>query len=250
MSDEEQARARQFQDQDQSQSLSQGQGQNQGQGQQAQQTNLHNQDGLSNSQNAERGQGSEEVVEEAEEAEEAEIDFNSLPLVDQLEVQTIYEPLVGHEGKIYCPAGRDAPVVEFTEEYLIMHPPQVPLYEFGPEEDIVIMVDERGILLDELGEPKKIKAARFKGYPIYYFGEQKEGTLKHYAVVLSAQEMLHFILDKDGERMTTDQIYKLRNKSIDGELSMYPGLVCDVDAEDDFNPSQGYEPEPFSDQEM
>lgn len=174
-----------------------------------------------------------------------------LSLVDELQIQTIYEPMVGLEGKIYCPAGRNAPVAEFTDEYLILHPPQKPLYEQGPEEDIVIQVDERGILLDELGEAKKIKSAKFKGYPIYYFGEQKEGTLKHFAVVLTGHDILHFILDKDGERLTTDQVYRFRNKSHDGEISVFPGLTCDFDAEDEqFEQGLDYEPEPFADQEI
>jgi hypothetical protein len=103
--------------------------------------------------------------------------------------------------------------------------------------------------LDELGEPKRIRAAKFKGYPIYYFGEQKDGTLKHYAVVLTGHDILHFISDKDGERLTTDQVYRFRNKSHDGEISIFPGLTCEFDSEDEqFEQGIDYEPEPFADQ--
>ena len=123
-------------------------------------------------------------------------------LVDELGIQDIYEPMAGLDGKIFCTAGRDAPVAEFNEDYLILHPPQLPLYEQGPEEEIVVSVDERGIVLDELGVAKKIPAAKYQGFPIYYFGEQKEGTLKHYAAVLTADERLVFIFDDKGERLT------------------------------------------------
>lgn len=150
-------------------------------------------------------------------------------LVDELGIYDIYEPMADLNGKIFCTAGRDAPVAEFSDEYLIMHPPQLPLYETGPEEEIVLLVDDRGIVLNELGEAKKIPTAKYRGYPIYYFGEQKEGTSKHYAAVMTENENLFFIFDDSGERLTTDVIYKLRNKSVNGEISKFPGLHCDLD---------------------
>jgi hypothetical protein len=150
-------------------------------------------------------------------------------LVDELGIVDIYEPMAGLDGKIFCTAGRDAPVAEFSDEFLILHPPQLPLYEKGPEEEIVVSVDERGIVLDELGLPKKIPTAKYKGYPIYYFGEQKEGTLRHYAAALKEDGTLHFIFNETGERLTTDFIYKLRNKSVNGEISKFPGLSSDLD---------------------
>lgn len=150
-------------------------------------------------------------------------------LIDELGIQDIYEPMAGLDGKMFCTAGRDTPVVEFAEEYLILHPPQLPFYEQGPEEEIVVNIDARGIVLDELGMPKKIPTAKYQGFPIYYFGEQKEGTLKHYAAVLTADERLVFIFDDKGDRLTTDDVYKLRNKSVNGEISQFPGLSCIID---------------------
>jgi hypothetical protein len=150
-------------------------------------------------------------------------------LIDELGIQDIYEPMAGLDGKMFCTAGRDTPVVEFAEEYLILHPPQLPFYEQGPEEEIVVNIDARGIVLDELGMPKKIPTAKYQGFPIYYFGEQKEGTLKHYAAVLTNDERLVFIFDDKGDRLTTDDVYKLRNKSVNGEISQFPGLSCIID---------------------
>lgn len=164
---------------------------------------------------------------ESEPGEEAD---DNASLVDELGIVDIYEPMAGLAGKIFCTAGRDAPVAEFSDEFLILHPPQLPLYEKGPEEEIVVAVDERGIVLDELGTPKKIPTAKYKGYPIYYFGEQKEGTLKHYAAALRQEDnTLHFIFNEAGERLTTDFIYRLRNKSVNGEISKFPGLTSDLD---------------------
>lgn len=150
-------------------------------------------------------------------------------LIDELGIQDIYEPMADLDGKMFCTAGRDTPVAEFSEEYLILHPPQLPFYEQGPEEEIVVAVDERGIVLDELGMAKKIPTAKYQGFPIYYFGEQKVGTLKHYAAVLTTDDRLVFIFDDKGDRLTTDDVYKLRNKSVNGEISQFPGLSCIID---------------------
>jgi len=150
-------------------------------------------------------------------------------LVDELGIFDIYEPMADLDGKIFCTAGRDAPVAEFVDDFLIMHPPQLPLYETGPEEEIVVLVDDRGIVLDELGMAKRIPTAKYKSFPIFYFGEQKEGTLKHYAVVMAEDQSLYFIFDEHGERLTTDAVYRLRNKSVNGEISKFPGLHCDLD---------------------
>ncbi len=156
-------------------------------------------------------------------------DSEHVSLVDELGIRDIYEPMADLDGKVFCTAGRDTPVVEWAEDFLILHPPQLPFYEQGPEEEIVVMVDDRGIVLDELGVPKKIPTAKYQGFPIYYFGEQKEGTLKHYAVVLTPDERLVFIFNDKEERLTTDDVYKLRNKSVNGEISQFPGLSCIID---------------------
>ncbi|CAN5580314.1 hypothetical protein BH11CYA1_BH11CYA1_40240 [soil metagenome] len=156
-------------------------------------------------------------------------DSEPASLVDELGIVDIYEPMADLDGKVFCTAGRDTPVAEFEADYLILHPPQLPFYDQGPAEDIVVGVDDRGIVLNELGVPKKIPTAKYQGFPIYYFGEQKEGTLKHYATVLTADERLVFIYNDKEERLTTDDVFKLRNKSVNGEISQFPGLSCIID---------------------
>ena len=156
-------------------------------------------------------------------------DAEPASLVDELGINDIYEPMADLDGKVFCTAGRDTPVAEFEADYLILHPPQLPFYEQGPAEEIVVSVDDRGIVLDELGIPKKIVTAKYQGFPIYYFGEQKEGTLKHYAAVLTNDDRLVFIFNDKEERLTTDDVFKLRNKSVNGEISQFPGLSCIID---------------------
>ncbi len=52
----------------------------------------------------------------------------------------------------------------------------------GPAEEIVLMMDETGVLVDEFHERKRISGAKYNGRALFYFWEQKPGTLKHYAV--------------------------------------------------------------------
>jgi hypothetical protein len=104
----------------------------------------------------------------------------------------------------------------------------MPLDASNDGEAFSIQVDARGILLDEFGAPKKVPAATFKGCPIYYFGEQKTGTLKHYAVALAHDGSLHALFYEHGERLTTKDIYELRNKSGDGDLSSFSQVSCDI----------------------
>jgi hypothetical protein len=159
----------------------------------------------------------------------AAVPTHGMPLADELGVEDIYIPIMGKDGKIFCTAGRDAPIAEFEGDFLILHPPQMPLDVSDRGEAFTNVCDERGILLNELGEPKKIPAATYMGCPIYIIGEQRPGTLKNYVVVLTPEGTQHSIYYVDGERLTYTEIYALRNKSADGELAIFDDeIVCDL----------------------
>lgn len=151
-------------------------------------------------------------------------------LVDELGIEDIYQPIVGAHGKVFCAAGRDAPLAVFEDDFLVLHPPQKPLTEDGPEETIQIRMTEEGLLLDELGNVKKLASAKYRGRPIFYFGEQLEGTSKHFVVVKDFDGSYHYIFDSsENERLTADQAYKYRNKSFTGEISIFPELSSTLD---------------------
>jgi hypothetical protein len=150
----------------------------------------------------------------------------SQSLVDELDVRDLRDPLRDSRGKVFSAAGRNAPVAEFTDEFLVLHPPQLPFQDAdeGPAEEIVLMMDASGVLVDQWGERKKIPGAKFHGKAIFFYWEQKPGTLKHYAVFFDEQNNHHF-LSVDGERITVDVIYKLRNMTHDGELTRFKELT-------------------------
>jgi hypothetical protein len=145
---------------------------------------------------------------------------------DELGIEDLSDPIFGGRGRIFSAAGKDSPVAEFTEDFLIMHPPQLPFDDSGPSEDFVINVDDSGILLDELARQKRIAGARFKGRELFWLGERKPGTLKHYAGWFDKHDLVH-LLYVNGEPITTEIVFKLRNKTHDGEISIFPDLESD-----------------------
>ncbi len=172
--------------------------------------------------------------------EEGEYDDDFSPDVDDADVtddQTLAEelgiiglanPVLGARGRLFSVAGKNAPVAEFTEDFLVLHPPQHPFEEvdYAPAEEIVIMMDDTGVLVNEIGERKKVSGARYNGHAVFYFWQQAPGTLKHYAVWFDDQGMHHY-LTINGQRITTDIVYKLRNMTHNGELSRFLELSTD-----------------------
>ncbi|MDR3617689.1 MAG: hypothetical protein P4L53_29310 [Candidatus Obscuribacterales bacterium] len=142
---------------------------------------------------------------------------------DELGVIDITEPVFGGRGRLFSVAGRNAPIAEFTNDFLVLHPPQKPFNEDGPAEVITSHQDNRGVLLDELGREKTIPGARFKGQQLYWLAEHKPGTLKHIAGWIDERNKAHRLFS-EGEVMLVDDVFKLRNRTHDGELSIYPHL--------------------------
>lgn len=152
--------------------------------------------------------------------------IESQSFIDELGVRDLKRPLRDSRGRQFSAAGRSTPVAEFTDDFLVLHPPQMPFQDAdeGPAEEIVLMMDETGVLVNELNERKRISGAKYNGHALFYFWEQKPGTLKHYAVFFDENQQHHY-LTVEGERVTTDVVYKLRNMTHDGELTRFKELL-------------------------
>ncbi|OPZ83894.1 MAG: hypothetical protein BWY75_02889 [bacterium ADurb.Bin425] len=152
------------------------------------------------------------------------------PLAEELGIEDIYNPLVGAHGRVFCAAGPDTPLVVIDEEALVIHPPQLPLMQDGQAETYGVQVSPRGILLDFNGTEKKIPMAKYRGRPIYYFGECVPGSYRHYAVVEDAKGDIHYIYDRDSrEKLSVDEVFRLRNRTHDSEIGRYPHLISSID---------------------
>ena len=146
-----------------------------------------------------------------------------MSLVDELGVEDIYDPIAGGRGRLFSTAGREAPIAEFTKDFLVLHPPQKPFKEQGGGETITVVSDSNGILLDEFGVQKRMTGARYKGATIYWLAEIKPGTTRHLVAWFDDNNVAHRLLIQ-GNPITTDMAYRLRNQTHDGELTIFPEL--------------------------
>jgi hypothetical protein len=149
-----------------------------------------------------------------------------LPLVDELGVEDLQEIIFGGRGRIFSAAGRDSPVAEITSDFVVMHPPQRSLDDALETEEIVYHADAKGILLNEFGDQRKIIGARFRGAAIFTVAEMKPGTLKHFAAWFDDDGRAHKLYVQ-GEALTVDMIFRIRNRTHDGEISIFPEIGTD-----------------------
>ena len=147
-------------------------------------------------------------------------------LAEELGVSNLEAPILGARGRLFSTAGPNSPIAEFTDDFLVLHPPQKPLASEGPSETIMLYMDDRGVLLNEIGEPRKVPTARYHGRELFYFWEQKPGTLRHYVVWFDDAGAHHYLI-ADGEKMTTEIAYRLRNMTHDGEISIFPEVTAE-----------------------
>lgn len=149
-----------------------------------------------------------------------------VPLIDELGVQDLRELIFGKRGRLFSAAGRESPVAEFTSDFLVLHPPQKPFEEIGSSEDIIIHVDDKGILLNEIGQARKIAGAKFGGAELWWLGERAPNSIKHYAGWFDDKGKVHKLYI-NGEPITTEVVYRMRNRTHDGELSIFPDVTTD-----------------------
>lgn len=183
--------------------------------------------GTQQSNQSQQSQQSKQVVQQSHAQPDPQpVPPEELPFVDELGVGEEEDPLFGGRGRVFSAAGRYSPLIEFTEKHVIMHPPQLPFSEDGPAEEIVTRVDQRGVLLDELGVPKHIAGAKFKGQTLWYLGEQLPETSKYLVAWFDSQGKAHRLYVND-EPLTVDVVFRLRNKTHDGELSFFADVTTD-----------------------
>lgn len=173
-----------------------------------------------------------------------EDDEEDLSLVDELGIEDLGEVIFVSRGHLFSAAGRESPVAEIEKDSVLLRPPQKPLDENPTEEERIIQhVDERGILLNELGQQRKIAGCRFRGKALWVMGETKPGTLKHYAAWFDDDNQPRRIYVRK-EALTSDMVFRIRNRTHDGEISIFPEITTDGDPEPEAKPAPAAAPTP------
>lgn len=152
---------------------------------------------------------------------------------EELGIVDLGDPILASRGRLFSVAGPDHPVAEITEEYVVIHPQDKPYQQedIAPSENIVFNMNDRGIILNEIGEPRKIPGARYNGYEVFVYWKLRAGTLFHFVVFFDQDDVPNF-LTINGHRLTTKEAYKLRNMTHNGDLTHFP----DIDFEPDDDP--------------
>ncbi len=154
--------------------------------------------------------------------------------VEELGVVDLSDPILASHGRIFSVAGPDHPVAEFTDDYLVLHPSDKPYQQEdqAPAEKIVFKMDDRGVILNEIGEPRKIPGAKYHGSQIYVYWKLRPGSLFHYVVFFDEKNRPNLLTFK-GHKLTTELVYKLRNMTHNGEMTHYPEIGHKPDTDDD-----------------
>lgn len=146
-------------------------------------------------------------------------------LSDELKIQGLRTPITISRGRIFAAAGRSIPIAELYQQELILHSPDRPFDDSNEKlvDAVAHQFNEQGIVLDALGNPKKMSGARFKGNPIYCLGEKHPQSGKFLAAWFDENGTVHRLKFKE-DLLAFELAYKVRNKTIDGEISQFPAI--------------------------
>ena len=156
----------------------------------------------------------------ADESKRPPVDLN---LADELGIGESLDPVFSGRGRLFSTAGPASPVAEFTDNYLNLYPPQKPLDEEKFAEEIIIGVNERGVLLNELGQPRRVSGAKFRGREIFCLEERSSASGKHLVAWFDDAGKRHRLFWQ-GTELGIYTASKLRNATHDGEISKFPDL--------------------------
>lgn len=139
----------------------------------------------------------------------------------------LLDPIFAARGKLFSTAGRNTPVAELTEKFLIFYPPDKPLEENKTGQEILLEKSKEGILLNALRELRTISGARFKGQQLFCLAEKNSSTGRYPAAWLDKDGRVHKLYWQ-GEELSIQAAFRLRNRTYNGELGIFPDLTTDV----------------------
>lgn len=153
----------------------------------------------------------------------AKDDGQEMSIIEKLGVEDLHKTYVLMNGREFAAAGKEIPVAEFDDFGLVMHNPDQPLSNESVPELILTRYDEHGIVLDELGEKRKIIGARYHGREIYWHKDVVPDSTRHY-IAWYDDEWKAYALYLEDVRLNVDIILKLRARTLNGELGMFAEL--------------------------
>jgi len=149
-------------------------------------------------------------------------------LRDELGIEDLSDPVMGGRDRLFSAAGPDSPIAEFTEEYVILHPPQIPFNEEDFDDSLGDRVSPRGVLLSATGNEVKITGAKFRGRPIFCLGTRDDDTGKRLVAYFDEAGSTCYLIH-EGQLLTYYNAVVIRNKTHNGDISNTAGLISSAD---------------------
>lgn len=146
-------------------------------------------------------------------------------LIDELGVEDLSRTYVRMNGREFAAAGRKIPVAEIDYHGMVMYHPEMPLNE-APGEVISVECDQYGIVLNELGDRRKVAGARYQGHEIFWHRDTIPGSSRHYIAWYDEEWNAHSLF-LVGSRVTVDMVLKMRSRTVNGELSVFAEVTSD-----------------------
>lgn len=160
--------------------------------------------------------------EDDDEADDESDEENSGPksLREELNVEDLSRCLFFKDSKLFAAAGPGMPLLQVNVDgtFVSLNPDSP--YRPEVDEDVVISMDAQGRLLDPLGEVRKLTGMKYKGQALYYVNERHPENKQHLAAWFDSEGKAHFLYLGD-TILSAAMILKIRNRTIDGELSKF-----------------------------
>lgn len=178
---------------------------------------------IDDDENDEEGAASEEEESSSSQKKEPAEPEGPMSLQRELEVNDLGRVMFFKDNKIFSAVGPQLPIVQLDKDgAFVSHAPDQP-YREGVDEEMTVVQDRYGRLIDPLGEVRKLTGMKYNGRQLYYIAERHPENGQHLAAWFDDEWKPHKLYL--GENLLSAyMVLKVRYRMIDGELSAFPEI--------------------------
>lgn len=149
-----------------------------------------------------------------------------MTLQRELEVNDLGRVMFFKDNKIFSAVGPQLPIVQLDKDgAFVSHAPDQP-YREGVDEELTVVKDSYGRLMDPLGEVRKLTGMKYNGRQLYYIADRHPENGQHLAAWFDDEWKAHRLYLGES-LLSAYMVLKVRYRMIDGELSAFPEISSD-----------------------
>lgn len=150
-----------------------------------------------------------------------------IPLREELQIEDLSRCIYFKDSKLFAAAGPGLPLLQVnTDGTFVSLDPERPYNEVVHEEVFVARADEYGRLFDPLGQIRKLTGMKYKGNQLYYVDKYHPDNGQALAAWFDENWQPHYLYLGD-TILSALMVLKIRNRMVDGELSVFEELSSD-----------------------